>query len=63
MPEKTEIEKVLEEKIAEWKYDRSEQKQEHDLSMEELLERIENIKVNGNGKDKKESNESVEITK
>ena len=52
MPKKTEIEKVLEDKIAEWEIDRSEQKQEHDLSMEELLERIENIKINGNGKDK-----------
>lgn len=54
MPEKTEIEKVLEDKIAEWESDRSEQKQEHDLNMEELLDRIENIKTNGNGKGKKD---------
>lgn len=48
------IEQILDDKIIEWKLDRSEQKQEHDLNMEELLERIENIKTNGNGKDKKD---------
>lgn len=49
-----ELERVLEYKIAEWEYDRSEQKEEHSIKINELVKRIQQIKENGNGKEEKE---------
>jgi len=44
-----ELERVLEDKIAEWECDRNEQKEEHSIKIDELVKRIQQIKANGNG--------------
>lgn len=44
-----ELQRVLEDRIAEWECDRSEQKEEHSIKIDELVKRIQQIKENGNG--------------